>query len=186
MHTRIYTYTSHTVPHNSPLSYSQPNHTNSLFSNHEHGTPSHIIIMPHWYQPFRVSCRTHTKLILSIPWIISYIYHAHQMLKLINHNSHTIPFIKVIQFIFLMVIHIQVYCQHLKSRKASSPTAFSPSFSLRQKGLVQARRTLAQASSPRLGESSSSSIVALHAFSPMRDSPCLSEMFARSKMQRVA
>jgi len=143
MHTRIYTYTSHTVPHNKLLSYSQPNNTNSLFSNHEHGTPSHIIIMPHWYQPFRVSCRTHTKLIISIPWIIAYIYHAHLMLKLINHNSYTIPFIKVIQFIFLKVIPIQAYCQHLKSRKASRPTTFSPSFSLRQKGLVQARRTLA-------------------------------------------
>jgi len=62
MHTHIDTYTSHTNPHNSPLSYSQPNHTNSLFSNHEYGTPSHIIIMPHWPQPSRVSCRTHTNL----------------------------------------------------------------------------------------------------------------------------
>jgi len=123
------------VPHNSPLSYSQPNHTNSLFSNHEYGTPSHIITMPHWYQPFHVSCRTHTKLIITIPWIISYKHHTHIMLKLMNHNSYIIPFIKVIRD--------QAYCQHLRSRKTSGPTTFSPSFSLRQKGLAQARRTLA-------------------------------------------
>jgi len=56
-----------------------------------------------------------------------------------------------------------------KSRKTSRPTTFSPSFSLRPKGLAQARRTLAQASSLRLSESSTSSIVALHAFSLRRD-----------------
>ena len=89
--------------------------------------------------PFHVSCQTHTNLIISIPWIISYIYHAHLMLKLINHNSYTISFIKVIQFIFLEVIAIQAYCQYLESRKASRLTTFSPSFSLRQKGLAQAR-----------------------------------------------
>ena len=66
-HPRIDTYTSHIVPHNSPLSYSLPNHTNSLFSNLGYGTPTHIIIMPHWYQLFHISCRTHTKLIISIP-----------------------------------------------------------------------------------------------------------------------
>jgi len=103
IHTNIYTYTSHTVSHNSPLSYSQPNRTNSLFSNPECGTPSHIITMPHWYQLVHVSCRTQTKLIISISWIISYNYHTHIMLKLTNHNSYTIPFIKVIQFIILKV-----------------------------------------------------------------------------------
>ena len=61
------------------------------------------------------------------------------MLKLINHNSYTIPFIKVIQFIFLKVIAIQAYCQHLESRKASRPTTFSPSFSLRREALAHAR-----------------------------------------------
>jgi len=167
------------VSHNSPLS--QPNHTNSLFSNHEYGTPSHIITMPHWYQHFHVSCRTHTKLIITIPWIISYKHHTHIMLKLMNHNSYTIPFIKVIQFIFLKIILIQTYCQHLRSRKTSGPATFSSSFSLRQKGLAQARRTLAQASSLRLGESSTSSTVALHVFLLRRDSPRLSETFAHSK-----
>jgi len=101
------------------------------------------------------------------------------MLKLINHNSYTIPFIKVIQFIFLKTIPIQAYCQHLKSRKTSRPTTFSPSFSLRPKGLAQARRTLTQASSLRLGESSTFSTVALHAFSLRRDFLRLSETFAR-------
>jgi len=79
MHTHLFTYTSHTFSHNSLLSYSQPNRTNSLFSNHEYGTPFHIIIMPHLYQLFHVSCRTHTKLIISIPWIISYICRTHIM-----------------------------------------------------------------------------------------------------------
>ena len=65
-------------------------------------------------------------------------------------------------------------------KEKSRPATFSPSFSLRKKGLAQARRTLAQASSLRLGESSTSSIVALHAFSLKRESPCLSETFARS------
>ena len=103
------------------------------------------------------------------------------MLKLINHNSYTIPFINVIQFIFLKVIIIQAYCPLLKTRKTSSPITFSPSFSLRKKSLAQARRTLAQASSLPLGESSTSSTVALHTFSLRRDPPRLSETFARSK-----
>jgi len=101
IHTNIYTYTSHTISHNSPLSYSQPNHANSLFSNPEYGALSHTITMPHWYQPFHISCRTYTKLIISISWIISYNYHAHLMLKLINHNSYTTSFTKAIQFINL-------------------------------------------------------------------------------------
>jgi len=92
---------------------------------------------------FYVSCRTHVKLIISISWTISYIYHTHIMLKRINHNSHTIPFIKIIQFIFLKVITIQAHNQHFKARKTSRPTTFSPSFSLRQQDLAQARRTLA-------------------------------------------
>jgi len=143
---------SHTVSHNSPLLYSQQNHTNSLFSNLEYGTSSHIITMPHWYQFFHVSCRTHTKLIISIPWIISYNYHTHIMLKLTNHNSYTIPFIKVIQFIISKLIPIQTYYQHWRSRKTSRPITLSSNFSLRQKGLAQARRTLAQASSLSLSE----------------------------------
>jgi len=39
-------------------------HANSVFANPANGTPSHIITMPHWYQPFHVSCRTHAKLII--------------------------------------------------------------------------------------------------------------------------
>ncbi|QCE05578.1 hypothetical protein DEO72_LG9g582 [Vigna unguiculata] len=50
-----------------------------------------------------------------------------------------------------------------------------------QKGLAQARRTLAQASSLRLGESSTSSMRTLRAFSLRRDPPRLSKMFARPK-----
>jgi len=169
------------VSNNSPLSYSQPNHTNLLFSNHEYETPSHIITMPRWYQSFYVSCRTHAKSIISIPWIISYKYHTHTMLKLMTHNSCTITFIKAIQFIFLKIILTQAYCQHLRSKKTSRPATFSPSFSLRQEGLAQARRILAQASSLCLGESSTFRTVALHAFSLRRDSPRLSETFARSK-----
>ena len=57
IHTHNYIHTSHTVSHDSSPSYSQPSHTNSLFSNPEYGTPSHIVTMPHWYQPFHVSCQ---------------------------------------------------------------------------------------------------------------------------------
>jgi len=102
-------------------------------------------------------------------------------LSCISHNSHTTSFIKAIQFIILKVILIQACCPLLKSRKTSRPTPFSPSISLRQKGLAQARRTLAQASSLRLGESSTSNIRTLHAFSLRRDPPRLSETFARLK-----
>ena len=61
----------------------------------------------------------------------------------------------------------------------------SPNTSLRLQGLAQARRTLAQASSLRLGESSTFSIRTLHAFSLRPNPPRLSETFARSKVQRV-
>jgi len=135
---------------------------------------------------FHVSCRTHIKLIISISWTISYIYHAHIMLKRINHNSHTIPFIKVIQFIFLKVITNQAHNQHFKSRKTSRPTTFSPSFSLRQQDLVQARRTLAQASFPRLGESSTFCTGTLRAFLLRRDFPRLSETSLTQKLHWVA
>ena len=83
----------HKISRTPPLLYSQPNHANSLFSNPKYGGLSHIITMPHCYQPFHVSCRTHAKLIISISWIISYNYHVQIMLKLINHNSYTTSFI---------------------------------------------------------------------------------------------
>ncbi|QCE02847.1 hypothetical protein DEO72_LG8g862 [Vigna unguiculata] len=76
---------------------------------------------------------------------------------------------------------MQACCPLLKSKKISIPTTFLPSISLRQKGLAQARRTLAQASSLCLGESSTSRIRTLRAFSLRRDPPRLSEMFARPK-----
>jgi len=97
------------------------------------------------------------------------------MLKRINHNSHTIPFIKVIQLIFLKVITIQAHNHILNQGKTSRPATFSPSSSLRQQDLAQARRTLTQASFPRLGESSTSNTEILRAFSLKRDSPRLSE-----------
>ncbi|QCD96912.1 hypothetical protein DEO72_LG6g1622 [Vigna unguiculata] len=75
-----------------------------------------------------------------------------------------------------------------KSRKQSHHAVsrpVSPNTSLRLQGLAQARRTLAQASSLRLGESSTFSIRTLHAFSLRPNPPRLSETFARSKVQRV-
>ena len=167
IHTNIYTYTSHTISHNSPLSYSQPNHANSLFSNPEYGALSHTITMPHWYQPFHISCRTHTKVIISISWLIQLSCpphvktHKSQLIHHLIHKGHSVHKLKWIL--------IQACCQLLKSRKTSIPTTFSPSISLRQKGLAQARRTLAQASSLRLGESSTSSIRTMHAFLLRRD-----------------
>jgi len=68
----------------------------------------------------------------------------------------------------------------------SNQHAVSPSSSLRLKGLAQARTTLAQASSLRLGESSTHKTGALRVFSLRRDFPRLSETFARSKPERVA
>jgi len=134
---------------------------------------------------FHVSCRTHVKLIISISWTISYIYHTHIILKRINHNSHTIPFIKVIQFIFLKVITIQAHNRHFKSRKTSRPATFLPIFSLRQQDLAQARRTLAQASFPLLGESLTFCTGTLRAFSLRRDSPRLSETSLAQKLHWV-
>jgi len=64
--------------------------------------------------------------------------------------------------------------------------AVSPSSSLRLKGLAQARTTLAQTSSLRLGKSSTHKTGALHAFSLRRDFPRLSETFTRLKPERVA
>jgi len=76
--------------------------------------------------------------------------------------------------------------QAIRSRIEKSPNqyAVSPSSSLMLKGLAQARRTLAQVSSYRLGESSTYKIVTLCAFSLRRDSPRLSETLARSKLSR--
>ena len=71
-------------------------------------------------------------------------------------------------------------------KETSKQTPFSPSISLRRKGLAQARRTLAQASSLRLGESSTSIMRTLHAFSLRRVPPRLSEAFACPKVQWVA
>ena len=104
------------------------------------------------------------------------------MLKRINHNSHTIPFIKVIQFIFLKVITIQAHNQHFKSRKTSRPATFSLSFSLRQHDLALARRTLAQASFLLLGESSTFCTGTFRAFSLRRDFPRLSETSLAQKL----
>ena len=87
------------------------------------------------------------------------------MLKLTNHNSYTTSSIQAIQFINLKIKLIQACCSLFEIKETSRPTPFSPNISLRQKGLAQARRTLAQASSLRLGESSTSSMRTLRAFS---------------------
>ncbi|QCD93373.1 hypothetical protein DEO72_LG5g1448 [Vigna unguiculata] len=60
--------------------------------------------------------------------------------------------------------------------------ALSPNSSLRLKHLAQARGSLAQASSLRLGESSTHMNSGLCAFSLRRDSPRLSETLARSNL----
>ena len=99
--------------------------------------------------------------------------HKSELIHHLIHKGHSVHKLKGIL--------IQACSPLLKSRKTSNPTTFSPSISLRQKGLAQARRTLAQASSLRLGESSTPSIRTLHAFSLRRDPPRLSETFARSK-----
>jgi len=62
----------------------------------------------------------------------------------------------------------------LENKEATEQVTFSPSFSLRQKGL-------AQASSFRLGESWTSRTLAFSSFSLRRDFSRLSETFARSK-----
>ena len=74
--------------------------------------------------------------------------------------------------------------QAIRSRKEKSPNqyAVSPNSSLRLKGLAQARGSLTQASSFRLGESSTNRNSGLCAFSLRRDSPRLSETLARSKL----
>ena len=61
--------------------------------------------------------------------------------------------------------------------------ALSPSSLPRLKGLAQARGSFAQASSLRLGESSTHRNSGLRAFSLRRVSPCLSETLARSKLR---
>jgi len=88
-----------------------------------------------------------------------------------THNSQLIhhTFIQAIHFINLKIKLIQACCSLFKIQETSRPTHFLPSISLRQKGLAQARRTLAQASSLRLGESSTSSMRTLCAFSLRRD-----------------
>jgi len=136
--------------------------------------------MPLIYQPSRFIV-THTKLVTPISWIISYNYHVPVTSKLTTHHSHATPFIQAIQFINLKIKLIQACCSLFKIPETSRPTHFSPNISLRQKGLAQARRTLAQASSLRLGESSTSSMGTLRAFSLRRDPPRLSETFARPK-----
>jgi len=74
------TYTSHTISHNSPLSYSEPNHANSLFSNPEYRTLSHIITMPYRYQPLSClmpnSCQTYHLNFMNHLIHISYSHHV--------------------------------------------------------------------------------------------------------------
>jgi len=69
-----------------------------------------------------------------------------------------------------------------EQEKTPNQNALSPSSSLRLKGLTQARGSLAQASSLRLGESSIHRNSGLCAFSLRRDSPRLSETHARLKL----
>ena len=156
------------------------NHCQLVIPNHEWSISPHNITMPLVYQPSRFIV-THTKLVTPISWIISHNYHVPVTSKLITQNSYTTPFIHAIQFINLKVKLIQACCSLLKIQETSRPTHSSPSTSLRQKGLAQARRTLAQASSLRLGESSTSSMRTLRAFSLRREPPRLSETFARPK-----
>jgi len=136
--------------------------------------------MPLVYQPSRFIV-THTKLATPISWIISYHYHVPVTSKLTTHHSPATPFIQAIQFINLKIKLILACCSLFKIQETSRPNHFLPSISLRQKGLAQARRTLAQASSLRLGESSTSSLGTLRVFSLRRDSPRLSETFVRPK-----
>jgi len=68
-----------------------------------------------------------------------------------------------------------------EQRKYQTRTHSRSASSLRLKGLAQARRSLAQASSLRLGESSTHKNNDFCAFSLRRDSPRLSETLSRSK-----
>jgi len=72
--------------------------------------------------------------------------------------------------------------KHPRTGKISNQNALPPSSSLRLKGLAQARGSLTQASSLRLGESSTHRNSGLCAFSLRRDTPRLSETLARSKL----
>jgi len=99
--------------------------------------------------------------------------HKSQLIHHLIHKGHPVHKLKRIL--------IQACCPLFKIKENINPTTFSPNILLRQKGLAQARRTLAQASSLRLGESSTSRIKTLRAFSLRRDPPRLSETFARPK-----
>jgi len=123
--------------------------------------------MPLIYQPSRFIV-THTKLVTPISWIISYNYHVPVTSKLTTHHSPATPFIQAIQFINLKIKLIQACCSLFKIHETSRPNHFLPSISLRQKGLAQAK-------------SSTSSLGTLREFSLRRDSPRLSETFARPK-----
>jgi len=118
----------------------------------------HFNFMNHLIQ---LSCSHHVKT------------HKSQLIHHLIHTSHSVHKLKGNTHTSML--------STFEIKKTSRLTPFSPSISLKHKGLAQARRTLAQASSLRLGESSTSSMRTLRAWSLRRDPPRLSETFAHPK-----
>jgi len=79
------------------------------------------------------------------------------------------------------VIPLSIHQTSTNGKKARLNLTLSPSLSLKQRSLAQARRSLTQASSPRLGEGSKYWNSGSYAVSLRRDPPRLSEMLAHSK-----
>jgi len=114
-------------------------------------------------------------------------FHVHYMPRIIQiHHSQLIhPPTHAYSFTSCHYIITQsIHAKHPRTEKISNHDALSPSSSFRLKGLAQARGSLAQASSLRLGESSTHKNSGSCTFLLRRDSPRLSETLSRSKLSR--
>jgi len=139
----------------------------------------HTLSMNTKSQLISLSCHFHNQ--------PSHDFNMSNSFKFIIHNPYTLLSMHI-HFPSGHYIIIHSYTSQTSKNRNKTPhqNAHSPSSSLKLKGLAQARGSLAQASSLRLGESSTHRNNNLHAFSHRRASPRLSEMLARSKTELVA
>jgi len=135
MHTHIYTYTSHTVSHHSPLSYSHPNHTN-------------IIILKPWIWN-SVSYHYHATLIPTLSCLMSNSYQTHHFNSM-NHLIH-ISYSHHVKTHKSQLIHHPIHKGHsVHILKGNTHTSILSTFEIKEN--IKANHLLAQAEGSCPGE----------------------------------
>jgi len=100
-----------------------------------------------------------------------------------HHSSHvSLPSLYILDLIMPSYSNPINHRPNIRERKRTPNwTAFSPSSSLRQRSLAQARESLAQVSSLHLGENEKTWNSGLYTVSLRRDPPCLGKKLAHPK-----